>query len=480
MRRKWFLAGLLAASVSVLGGVGGTPAAAAKAPDRVVEFHGYRVAIPAGWPVFDLSADPSVCVRFNRHALYLGSPSPVARCPARAIGRTEAILIQPLGGSGPWANRPLASDRSATSFVAASGKVAVTATWSRHRSTVRRALPRRSLSRGRPAAPGPAILHERTPVASPSARAAAFTGLGFDACAAPSAAAMTAWSSSPYRAVGIYIGGENRACAQANLSAAWVRDRVAAGWHLVPTYVGVQAPGACGCTTIDPDNAAAQGTAAAKAAAGQAGDLGIPEGNPIYYDMEHYSRGTPMVLAFLSAWTSQLHALGYVSGVYSSASSGISDLVDANGAPGMVEPDAIWIANWNGKRTTDDPYVPDELWANQQRLHQYEGGHNETHGGVTINIDGNYLDGPTADTSGATAPPPFSPPTECVVPRLRGLSLGRARRELRRAHCGLGTVRRPRHRVRHRVLRITRQRPRAGTRLAHLSSVNVVLKWRRR
>jgi hypothetical protein len=33
-------------------------------------------------------------------------------------------------------------------------------------------------------------------------------------------------------------------------------------------------------------------------------------------------------------------------------------------------------------------------------VHQYAGGHNETHGGVTINIDGDYLNGATANTSG--------------------------------------------------------------------------------
>ena len=31
-------------------------------------------------------------------------------------------------------------------------------------------------------------------------------------------------------------------------------------------------------------------------------------------------------LSFLSAWTSTLHALGYSSGVYSSSSSGVTDL----------------------------------------------------------------------------------------------------------------------------------------------------------
>ena len=81
-----------------------------------------------------------------------------------------------------------------------------------------------------------------------------------------------------------------------------------------------------------------------------------------------------------------------MSGVYGSAASMIRDLVSQYGT-GYAVPDDVWIANWNGLATTDDPYVPDSYWANHQRIHQYRGGHNETWGGVTINIDNNYLDG---------------------------------------------------------------------------------------
>jgi hypothetical protein len=53
------------------------------------------------------------------------------------------------------------------------------------------------------------------------AQPGAYVGYGFDACTAPSSAAMNAWLQSPYRAVGIYFGGNNRACTQPNLTAAW-------------------------------------------------------------------------------------------------------------------------------------------------------------------------------------------------------------------------------------------------------------------
>ena len=43
--------------------------------------------------------------------------------------------------------------------------------------------------------------------------------------------------------------------------------------------------------------------------------------------------------------------------------------------------------------------MPSYLWPENQRLHQYSGGHDETYGGFRINIDGDYIGGATADTS---------------------------------------------------------------------------------
>jgi hypothetical protein len=209
---------------------------------------------------------------------------------------------------------------------------------------------------------------------------------------------MSAWLSSPYRAIGVYIGGANRACGQANLSSSWVGTEIAAGWQLIPLYVGAQAPGACRCpATVDPNptTAGSQGTAAANDAVLQAKNLGIGPGNPIYYDMEGYAIGgtnTSSVLAFLSYWTATLHVNGYVSGVYGSVSSTIADLVSQYGTS-YPEPDDIWIARWNGLLTTADPAVPAADWSNHQRIHQYMGDHAESFGGVTMHIDSDCLDG---------------------------------------------------------------------------------------
>ena len=415
-RDRWLRSGVVALLALFSWGTSAAMAAVRDA-GKVVRYRRYRVVVPVSWPVYDLRSHPSVCVRFDRHAVYLGRPSSAQRCPAHAVGRTEAILVEPLAARGarvrataspvlaPVNRGAQPQQGSSAELVIAGAGVTVTATWGSHPGVVERALATRLVTTGRArakAVPRPAA---RARGASAGA-GGVYTGVGFDACSAPSAARMSAWSESPYRAVGIYIGGANMACAQPNLTPEWVSAESAAGWHLIPTYVGLQAPrNGCGCAAITPSKALAEGTAAASDAVNRANAVGIGPGNPIYFDMEGYTRGgsnTPAVLAFLAAWTSGLHTAGYKSGVYSSGGSGISDLVAAK-ATGYTEPDDIWIADWNGARSTASPYVPSGDWGNHHRLHQYQGGHDETYGGVRFEIDSNFLDGATAGVSTAAA-----------------------------------------------------------------------------
>ncbi|HEX5526272.1 MAG TPA: DUF1906 domain-containing protein [Solirubrobacterales bacterium] len=343
---------LAALLLGLLIAAAGPSSPAAASPERTIHFAGQAVRVPAGWPVFRLSRHPRMCVRLDRRAVYLGAPSPSQSCPAEAIGRRWAILVEPESGAAASsalrpAVRPLA--------LSSSGSV--------------------------------------------------FTGLGFDACSTPSSRAMSAWKSSPYRAVGVYIGGANRACSQPNLTPEWVAAQTEAGWHLIPTYVGLQAPtSSCSsCAKLSASQATAQGSAAAIDAVEEAAEVAMGPGSPIYFDMESYSRtssASAATLAFLEAWTKKLHALGYVSGVYSSSGSGIADLADQIGS-GYTLPDDLWIANWNGAQNTSDPVVPAGAWTPHERIHQYRGGHDETYGGVTINIDDDYVDGATVGTATA-------------------------------------------------------------------------------
>src|SRR5437660_1342581 len=142
-----------------------TAAAAAQAQAKTIRYHGYTVRVPASWPVYDLARQPRTCVRFDRHAVYLGIPAAQQSCPAHAAGSRRAILLEPAGRGVHVirsARRPPAGGRSASPARAAS----------------------RSASRARTAA-------------APRAHAASvYTGLGFEGCDTPSTQTMSAWSSS--------------------------------------------------------------------------------------------------------------------------------------------------------------------------------------------------------------------------------------------------------------------------------------------
>jgi Domain of unknown function (DUF1906) len=65
-------------------------------PDtKSVKFGGYAVSVPASWPVYDLTKNPRRCVRFDIHAVYLGTPGPDQDqdCPANLVGRVDTISI---------------------------------------------------------------------------------------------------------------------------------------------------------------------------------------------------------------------------------------------------------------------------------------------------------------------------------------------------------------------------------------------------
>ncbi len=239
-----------------------------------------------------------------------------------------------------------------------------------------------------------------------------FTGFGFDQCLAPSQSAMNAWlKSSPFWAVGIYIAGDSRACrTQPNLTPDWVSTQLAKGWRLLPITLGPQASCNPRFPRYDDDvkvnpkprrnyrAARVQGRHEAMDTVDVAQRLGIGPGSTLWYDMEAYDLGNTdcreSALAFTSAWTTKLHALGYVSGVYSSAGSGIKALDDvrANRPGAWTLPDQVWIADWNGAANTSSSYIRSDGWLPGNRMKQYRGGHNETHGGVTINIDSDFLD----------------------------------------------------------------------------------------
>jgi hypothetical protein len=405
---------------------------------RFVTYNRVRVTVPATWPVIDLRLLPRTCVRFDRAVVYLGSPGSQSDCPAHAVGRTNTIWLRNVSAGrkdpltshkakvGGLAARvgvnPIGHDKQAQ-FVAAA--VELEATWGADSSSVDNVLASAVQLPG-PSAPAPTTSGSAATATSDLSAAAAqpvsysaatsaiaagstFTGMAFDTCAAPPASAMTSWLASPYRSAGIYIGGSMRACGDGNLSAAWTAAVRSMGWGLMPIYVGLQAPcvNQSGLSTITASQAAAQGTASADDAVSRAKFFGLSAGAPIYYDMEAYNSSalgcSQTVMSFISAWTSELHRLGYKSGAYGSTASLMVDMSRSVTSAGFVAPDNVWFAHWNQLQTTSDsasyPSFPDVYWSDHQRMHQYAGGHNDTWGGITVNIDANWVDAAVAGTA---------------------------------------------------------------------------------
>lgn len=238
--------------------------------------------------------------------------------------------------------------------------------------------------------------------------------LGFDKCTAAPFNQMTIWwNTSPFYDVNIYIGGQNRGCTQAQLTPTWVDQISTQGWGLIPTWVGLQSPcsGCTSCAKHSTDNTAAeqQGRAEADAAHTAAVNLGMDAGTIVYFDMERYTVPNPdtnncraSTRAFLNGWTQRMHELNDKSGVYGSPCNAIQDWT-----PGAIanSPDAVWLARW---------WLPPRLfffgtaadgcdiasnWSNHQRIHQYQGGHDETWGGVTFNIDRDASDATVAGSA---------------------------------------------------------------------------------
>ncbi|WP_051696695.1 DUF1906 domain-containing protein, partial [Streptomyces sp. NRRL S-244] len=404
---------VLTAATALLGGALGTAQAASRsdAGSTVVDYLGRHFSVPRGWDVVDLAKDPTTCVRFDRHAVYLGAPGAQQNCPPRLIGRTEALVLEP-APSGDDGRQAVTANETGHEMVSTAHGIRATATYDEDQALVRTILRSGGLADAEPrqksAAQAPAASAARAATAGAAEVGAAtartatagaeltnHTGKGFDTCAAPDSETMSAWKEhSPYSAVGIYIGGRNRACDQSFLNAEWVRRQASAGWKFIPIYVGTQAK--------QITSPAAEGRSAADDAVNNAAALGLGPGSLLYFDMEAYpSAYSGNVLAFLSAWTEQIHARGYNSAVYSSSSSGIADL--AAHTSGYTMPDVVYTANWNGVADTSDPKLPGWAWANHQRVHQYSGNVYESWGGKRIQIDGDYLDvqlgSPTAHTA---------------------------------------------------------------------------------
>jgi hypothetical protein len=359
---------------------------------KTVSYRGYEVKVPASWPVVDLAANPTTCVRLDRPAVYLGRSTAQADCPAHLVGRSEGIVLEPLTTaqeSTPGLLRRVVQDAGvlATAYYAPGDEQAANDVL----ATGRVVTKSKSAQVAQPAAVTPSVVASGT-----------FNGNAFDTCAAPSQATMDAWLPT-YKGVGIYISGGLRACQQPNLTADWVSTNAGKGWQFMLIDVGMQAP----CTTYSskmstvPAEALAQGKTAAANAVAAAQALGFAQRSAIYSDIEAYPSTAACkasVLSYLSGWTQELNARGYVGGAYVAAGSGGVDLASAYTSTAYTRPDNLWFAHWGSTPVGTSRFIPATYWTNHQRVHQFQGNVSETNGGVTVNIDKNWVD--------LTAPPP--------------------------------------------------------------------------
>lgn len=436
-----------AALVAVLG----IPTVAAAEPEpaatQVVQAFGYSVRVPSSWPVYDLSADPATCVRFDVHAVYLGHPGSVQNCPSRILGSADALLIEPLAGSAAARTGSVQADAGQPvpvgvgeqtagriDLIVPDAQVRVTATYFTDAATVRGILQGAVLASSgseptdtpaatpasSPAAPmAAAPLPDPPPPAAPAPTALTanrLTGYGFDTCGLPPLSTMTAWKgTSPYRTVAVYLGGSVWGCRawSATPSAAWLSAVSSAGWGVLPIWVGLQAHDngarcpSCAQMSLTPATAWQQGSAEALKAVAAAQQAGIAPGVLLAYDMEGWdtSNGpaTTAVLALLSGWTSTIHAAGYQSSVYTSSCSGGNVITSTLGAQGpygnkgvtgtFAAPDHMWFASWISNTPTTlngISCIPDSVWVGK-RARQYQGAVNQTYGGQTLNVDANLF-----------------------------------------------------------------------------------------
>jgi hypothetical protein len=153
LRCAWRSAVLVVCSAMALalsGWVGSAAAAPATAL-QTVWYAGYRFEVPAAWPVVNLAGQPQTCVRFDVHAIYLGTAGSNESCPAWLLGTTEAMLIGPAPqGTQRQSAEYLVSDR----ITATAPGISVSATFDTDPAAITSILASAGLSAPRPLLPG--------------------------------------------------------------------------------------------------------------------------------------------------------------------------------------------------------------------------------------------------------------------------------------------------------------------------------------
>jgi probable HAF family extracellular repeat protein len=239
------------------------------------------------------------------------------------------------------------------------------------------------------------------------------THLGFDKSKVQSFEDMqTWWKSSPYYVTSLYLPGAPNHQVDTKLSGKqgpkWVQDVLLQGWGLIPIWVGRQDPSTTceTCSTFGGPNgtntilAKKQGKMDADSGVTAMQKLGLDK-TIIYNDLEQYNNiPSDVARAYLSGWVEELHNKQFLAGVYGNLDPALKDF-SSSGVTGVTpQLDAVWITLastpnnpditiWDLTITPPSPspprILPDTLWPNHQRMHQFLIEQlNVTFGGVTF------------------------------------------------------------------------------------------------
>ncbi|GAC1379071.1 MAG: hypothetical protein NVSMB48_01780 [Marmoricola sp.] len=191
------------------------------------------------------------------------------------------------------------------------------------------------------------------------------------------------------------------------------------GWEVVPLWVGPQMPyGTCqthstynSYISLSTSTAYNQGVSEAQKAVSEMATLGIPDTStpPVAYDLEAYNNVASCRTAaryFMNGWDTYLsESPSQHSGVYgSTCGSYLSDF--ATTATIAHPPQFIFGADWDGNQNVNVMSCISSSYWSGHRDKQYKGGHNETNGGVTLNIDSDCSDSWVTGTFGGVVSSP--------------------------------------------------------------------------
>lgn len=233
-------------------------------------------------------------------------------------------------------------------------------------------------------------------------------GEAFDTASLPPTSDMTTWwSTTPYYAIGVYLGGENSG--GTNPGHAWLANVMTTGWDVWLLWVGPQSEcvdqSGLGTFSDDPTTAQDEGEEQADDAVAAATADGFGD-EYLVYDLEAYDTDNSTCVtaaqSFVNGFEYEVHTVDHEHGaVYgSSCASDLSGYTVHSNVPEAIFPADYGYSDY---ATTPIQCVPDNAWDDNQRVHQWSGSTalrvKSGDSAPTWTIDEDCMDGPVEGDS---------------------------------------------------------------------------------